>query len=213
MPDMGQYRQSSAAIPKPIALRPVERTVPATHAQAIPAAHSHGSMSGTRVMMGTAPQQGHFHPMPVIGHAEAFYLKHIKQAEEAGDRHARASHKVGQHVTSALDPKMAWNDKLKRFVHCMERYSVAPPDADDSLLAFYQKLADCIRRQAGQEAIHVARAKHESFEKRVKAGESREKVEEEAEQFFFGLMGRGGKPEWCSKDAWAHLTAWRDHWV
>jgi hypothetical protein len=208
MPDMGHHRDTtSTSVPKPIALRPMTPT------HAISPAHGHGSVAGARVVMHATPQRGHFHPLPVIGHAEAFYLKHIKDAEAAGDRHARASHKVGQHVTSALDPKMAWGDKLKRFVHCLERYCAAPPDADETLTAFYQKLADCIRRQAGQAAIQLARAKNESFERRIKAHESRDAIEEEAEQFFFGLMGHGGKPEWCSREAWSQLTGWRDHWV
>src|SRR5438067_9134086 len=106
---------------------------------------------------------GTFHPLPVIGHAEAFYLKHIEQAEAAGDRHARAAHKVGQYVTAAINPKMAWDDKMKRFYHCLDKYCVPPHTADESLRAFYQKLGDLVRRHAGQEALASARKHHDEY--------------------------------------------------
>lgn len=172
---------------------------PAAHHHA-PAAHSHHA-------------HGSFHPLPVIGHAEAFYLKHVQEAEAAGDRHARASHKVGQHVTAALDPKMPWEQKLLRFRRALEHYCVVPHDADPALQAFYAKLADLVRRHAGQEAARLARKQHEGYTKRLQAGASRDTVEEEAETFFFGMLGHGGRPDWCPQETWNQITAWRDHWV
>ena len=157
--------------------------------------------------------RGHFHPLPVIGHAEAFYLKHVKEAEAAGDRHARASHKVGQHVTAALDVKMSWEQKHKRFARALEHYCIIPGDAGPALHAFYTKLAELVRRHAGQEALRLARKQHEAYSQRVKAGESREAVEEDAEKFFFDLLGHAGCPNWCTPEAWQQITAWRDHWV
>ena len=209
--------------PEPLPLRPSHTS---THSPAHSPPHSGpgGSMAGhSHYGPHTAGQgakgahvaqpRGHFHPLPVIGHAEAFYLKHIEQAEAAGDRHARAAHKVGQHTTSALDPKMPWEQKLKRFVHCLERYCVAPADADEALAAFYHKLGDLVRRHAGQEALHMARKHHDEYQRRQRGGESREAIEEQAEVFFFDLLGHGGRPDWCSKEAWTQITTWRDHWV
>jgi hypothetical protein len=161
-----------------------------------------------------APLAGrHFHPLPVIGHAAAFYEKHIQQAETAGDRHARAAHKVGLHVTNALGHNLPWEEKLKHFTHSLGHYCVAPPDADDGLVSFYQKLGDLVRRHAGQEALHIARKRHEEFNRRLKAGEDRDKIEDDAETFFFDLLGHGGRPDWCSREAWGAIVAWRDQWV
>ena len=84
-------------------------------------AHAPGSL---------APKLGSFHPLPVIGHPPAFYERHVKQAEAAGDVHARASHKVGQYVTEAIDPKLPWEQKLKCFRHALKHYSAAPDGAD-----------------------------------------------------------------------------------
>jgi hypothetical protein len=218
---------SPAHPPEPIPLQPSQAGGAATASHAAPArsatAHtaSHGTAHGTvhGTVHGVAhlpsPHQlrGNYHPLPVIGHAEAFYVKHIEQAEAAGDKHARASYKVGQHTTAALDPKMPWDQKLKRFVHCLHRYCAAPPDADEVLAMFYQKLGDLVRRHAGQEALLLARKYHEDYHHRLKAGESRETIENEAEVFFFDLLGHGGRPEWCSKEAWLQITGWRDHWV
>jgi len=189
--------------PTPIPLRPaqvdVQRTAVANAASGAPIHVAH--------------VRGHFHPLPVIGHAEAFYVKHVQQAEAAGDPHAKAAYKVGQHVTSALDPKMPWDQKLKRFNHVLGHYCVVPVDADSSLQMFYGKLGDLVRRHAGQEALHSARKHHEEYLRRLKAGEARDKIEEDAEVYFFDLCGHAGCPAWCSKEAWGQITAWRDHWV
>ena len=160
------------------------------------------------------PGAANFHPLPVIGHAEAFYEKHIAQAVAAGDKHAKASHKVAQYVTAAISPNMAWDDKMKRFFHCLDKYCVAPPDADESLRNFYQKLGDVVRRHAGQEALAAARKRHEEFTRRLKASEDRGAIEDDAEKFFFDLLGHGhGCPNWCSKEAFHQIVTWRDQWV
>src|SRR5215213_7520794 len=99
---------------------------------------------------------GSFHPMPVIGHPPAFYERHIRQAEAAGDVHARASHKVGQYVTEAIDPKVAWEHKLKCFKHVLKHHCIAPEGADEPTQAFYKKLRDVVRRHAGTEGLHAA---------------------------------------------------------
>lgn len=156
---------------------------------------------------------GRFHPIPVIGHPESFYLKHAKEAEAAGDRHARASHKVGQYVTTALTPGMAWGEKIHRFLHALDKYCVAPANADESLKAFYRKLGDIVRRYAGQEAVTVARHKHESLLARLNTGETRDILEDEAEFFFFDMLGHHQCPDWCCKEAYRQIITWRDFWV
>ena len=199
---------------EPLPLAPLPpASNPPTHERPRVAGHPAPAHTTPPVANHSIHPRGHFHPLPVIGHAEAFYLKHIQQAEAAGDHHAKASHKVGQHVTSALDPNLTWEQKLKRFMHCLDHYCVAPAAADESLATFYHKLADLVRRHAGQEAMHVGRKHHEEYQKRLRSGESRETIDNDAEKFFFHLLGHGAQPVWCSKEAWAHLTAWRDHWV
>lgn len=200
--------------PEPLPLTPLpphskapSMVRPIAIAPAMPATHAH------RVGGHATHPKGHFHPLPVIGHPEAFYVKHIQQAEAIGDQHARASHKVGQHVTSALDPKLSWDQKLKRFEHCLHRYCVVPTDADEGVRSFYHKLADLVRRHAGQEALHLGRIRHGEYQRRQRSGESREVIENDAETFFPSLLGHGGRPDWCSIEAWAQLTSLRDHWV
>lgn len=197
-----------AARPSFVTHRPTSRAVPAATATdaAVPGSRPAPLPHGPH-----APR--HFHPLPVIGHAPAFYEKHIQQADASGDRHARAAHKVGLHITTALGPALAWDEKLKRFIHCLEHYCVAPDDADESLQSFYQKLGDLVRRHAGQEAIHLSRKQHEEYTRRLKAGEPRAKIEDDADLFFVRLLGHNGRPDWCSREAWATVVAWRDQWV
>ena len=193
--------------PLPPSSKPPSTARPIALAPATPAAPIHP------IAAHAAHHRGHFHPLPVIGHPEAFYLKHIQQAEASGDPHARASHKIGQHVTSALDPKLSWEQKHKRFVHCLHHYCVAPPDADEGIRGFYQKLADLVRRHAGQEALHLARARHGEYQRRLRAGESRDAIENDAELFFPTLLGHETRPEWCGSEAWNQISGLRDQWV
>jgi hypothetical protein len=179
-----------------------------------PAPTPAGSSTSSR-NVASAPTRsiGRFHPVPVIGHPEAFYVKHAKEAEAAGDKHARASHKVGQYVTSGLTQGMPWEEKLRRFTHALDKYCHPPHQADDSLKAFYQKLKDIVRRHAGQEAIRVARLRNDEWMARLKRGESRVTLEDEAEMFFFELLGHSQCPDWCSKEAYNQIITWRDYWV
>lgn len=165
---------------------------------------AHGTHGG-----GTA----RFHPMPVIGHPPAFYERHAAQADAASDRHAKAGHKVGQHVTAALDPVMSWAEKHKRFCHCLKNYCVAPTEADEALASYYHKLADLVRRHAGHEALTTGRHHHQEYMKRLKAGETKDQIADDAEVFFFNLLGHSQCPDWCSREAWSQLTEWRDYWV
>lgn len=157
---------------------------------------------------------GYFHPLPVIGHPEAFYAKHAKEAEAAGNTHARAAHKVGQYVTLGLDRNLPIDRKLRDFCHALSHYCTAPPDADESLKVFYGKLRDLVRRHAGQEALRLAREKHDEFRRRLAKGESRDSLTDEAELFFPKLLGHCHEsPDWMSKEAWQQIRLLENQWV
>ena len=158
-------------------------------------------------------QTGTFHPLPVIGHPPAFYDRHIKLAEQAGDRHARASHKVGQYVTEGIDPKLPWEHKLKCFRHALKHHCVAPEGADEHLVTFYHKLSDLVRRHASTEAIHAAQRFHADATKRLQAGTPRPVIEDEADDFFTGLLGHDRAPDWCTREAADQVSRIRQQWV
>jgi hypothetical protein len=164
-------------------------------------------------MAGTLQQQaGSFHPMPVIGHPVAWYGRHIEQAEAAGDVHARASHKVGQYVTEAIDPKAPWDHKIKCFKHALKHYAVAPDAADEGLRIFYKKLGDVVRKYAGNEALHEAQRFSIEAQKRTAQGEDRAMVEDDADDFYTHLMGHERTPEWCTPDVAERISKLRQQW-
>lgn len=161
----------------------------------------------------SAPRADSFHPLPVIGHPPAFYDRHIQTAEKAGDRHAKASHKVGQYVTAGLDPKRPWDDKVFMFRRALEKYCAAPEGAGEGVQTFYAKMADLVRRHGGAEAVRAARRTHEDLLKCLKAGTSRGECEDRAEQFFQTLFGHERCPPWCSKEAASQVAEMRDYWI
>lgn len=155
-----------------------------------------------------------FHPLPVIGYPEAYYVRHIAQADLAGDQLAHRSYKVAQYVTLALDPKKPWAEKVKCFCHALKHYCAPPPDAGPEVRAFYAKLADLVRRYAGQEVLRLAAHEHESYQVRLHAGVPRAEIEEEADAFFSNLLPHSHQcPEWFSKDIWGRVCAIRDQWI
>lgn len=158
-------------------------------------------------------KSGSFHPLPVIGHPPAFYERHIKQADASGDVHARASHKVGQYVTEGIDPKLPWEHKLKCFKHALKHHCTPPEGADEGLQTFYRKLGEVVRRHAGQEALHAAQKFSMDAIKKVNTGTPRPQVEDEADDFFIGLLGHERTPEWCSKEISEQISRIRQQWV
>ena len=74
--------------------------------------------------MATAHETRQFHPLPVIGYPEAYYAKHIKDADSHGDKIAHEAYKVGQYITLALDPHLSWEEKLKYFRHALKRHTL-----------------------------------------------------------------------------------------
>ena len=161
------------------------------------------------------PHQHRFHPLPVIGHPHAWYEKHIKQADQLGDVHARASHKVGLYITDALDPKLSWSDKLRHFKHVLEKHCTAPAGADESLQTFYHKLADLVRRYASQEAIRLVRHQHEKYMNRLRqGGATREAIADEADTFFPEFIGHDHDcPAWFTPPAWEQMRQIEAQWI
>jgi hypothetical protein len=152
--------------------------------------------------------------MPEIGRPESFYAKLVKGADQQADVHLHESAKVGQYITLALDPSLAWDDKLKYFRHALKRHCVPPPYPDDDVWMFYQQLADLVRQYAGQEALRLSSTEDDLYAARLSMGQSREKIEDDAEAFFQKLMGSGDQcPEWFNEMDWAQLKLIRDQWI
>ena len=154
-----------------------------------------------------------FHPLPVIGHPETWYAKHIEQADAAGDPLAHCAYKVGQYVTLALDPKRSWEDKTKHFRHTLKHHCHPTGECDEETLAFFQKLADLVCRYASQEAMRLARQEHDGYTMRAEMGVPRDTLVEEAEVFFPTLMGHGNRPEFLSDQAFNVIRELRDKWI
>jgi len=152
--------------------------------------------------------------IPVIGRPESYYAKLAHDAERRADVHAREAAKVGQYLTLALDPALSWEQKLKYFMHALRRHCQPPPLPDDDVWAFYRDLSQLIRQHAGAEALRIASAEDDMYAARLSLGQSREKIEDEAEQFFGRIMGHGDEcPEWCNETDWAQLRMIRDQWI
>jgi len=157
---------------------------------------------------GTMPQ------LPEIGHPESYYAKLAHEADRRQDLHAHEAAKVGQYVTLALDPALSWSEKLKYFRHALKRHCHPPPFPTEEVWLFYQQLADLVRRHAGQEALRICSQEDDLYAARLSMGQEREKIEEEAEQFFANIMGTGdARPEWFNEEDWAQLKLLRDQWI
>lgn len=164
--------------------------------------------------MVTAQRSGAFHPLPVIGHPETWYIKHAKDAEAAGDSHARASFKVGQYVTIGLDHKRPWEERVAAFRHALKHYCTATPDSEECIKSFYAKLGELVRRHASNEALKMARHKNDEFNIRLSNGAARDELVDEAETFFPSLLGHShGCPEYYNPDTYTALRAIEDRWV
>jgi hypothetical protein len=158
-------------------------------------------------------QKPQFHPLPVIGYPEAYYAKHIKQADEVGNVIAHNAHKVGQYVTLGLEQKRSWEEKSKFFKHTLKHHCAAPADADPDTQAFYQKLRALVIRYGSQEARRLARQEADGYNMRLEMGVAREALVDEAEVFFPSLLGHGDCPDFISPEVYKELQALRDRWV
>jgi hypothetical protein len=158
-------------------------------------------------------QANRFHPLPVIGHPDAFYTKHIKAAEEAGDIHARESHKVGRYITLAMDHQMVWEEKVRHFRHALKHHCNAPPDAGSDVVQFYEKLAELVRRHAGQEAVRFVNRENDAMRLRERKGTPRENLKQEAVELKRRVLGEvDACPGWMSKDGFEQVTRVLGQW-
>jgi hypothetical protein len=159
-------------------------------------------------------QQRALPSMPPIGRPESFYAKLTHEADRAGDVHAHEAAKVGQYITLALDEALPWDEKLKYFRHVLKRHCQSPPFPDDDVAAFYARLSDLVRQYAGQEALRIASREDDLYAARLSMGQSRNQLEDEAEEFFGKLMGSGEQcPDWITEADWAQLKLIRDQWI
>lgn len=152
--------------------------------------------------------------MPEIGHPESYYAKRVHMADEAQDVHAHEAYKVGQYVTLAMDPNLSWDEKLKYFRHALKRHCQPPPIPDDDVWMFYRNLSDLVRRHCGYEALRLASMEDDLYAARLSMGQTREKIEDDAEAFFDKLLGsHDACPDWFSEEDFAQLKMIRDQWI
>lgn len=153
-------------------------------------------------------------PLPEIGRPESYYAKMIREADREGWSHAREANKVGQYITLAMDRHLEWEEKLKYFEHALKRHCQPPPFPDDDVWMFYRQLADLVRQYAGQEALRMASNEDDMYAARLSMGQTREKLEDEAEVFFGRLMGGNDQcPAWFNETDWQQVKLIRDQWI
>ena len=151
--------------------------------------------------------------LPEIGRRESYYVNLARRAQEQNDPHLRAAAKVGQYITIASDASLAWPQKLEHYRHALLRHCVPPAWPDDATWLFYRGLADLVRRHAGKVALRMASSEDDLFAARLAMGQSRGKIEDDAEQFFASLIPPGGCPEWFNEDDYETLKLIRNQWI
>jgi hypothetical protein len=150
--------------------------------------------------------------LPEIGHPESYYSRKCHEAERAGDVHKREAYKVGQYVTLAVDPHLEWEGKLKYFKHAIKRHCVPPPLPDEPVWLFYRSLANLVREHAGREALRMASTEDDLYAARISMGQTREKIEDEAEEFFARIIP-AEMAEWFNEEDYNQLKLIRDQWI
>jgi len=157
---------------------------------------------------------GHvFPPLPEMGQKESFYSRKAKEADAAGDVHARAAYKVAQYITSALPPELPWEQKLRYLEHALNKHAAPPPPLDDEIWNYYNQLKDLVRTYTGQEALRLVNAQHEAFNARLEAGEPRYKIRSDAAPFFRQFISTEDCPAWFHLWDFNALKALRKQWA
>lgn len=152
--------------------------------------------------------------MPEIGRPESYYANLVRFAEREANEHLHEAAKVGQYVTLAMDPSLDWDAKLKYFRHVLKRHCQPPPYPDDDIWMFYKSLADLVRQHCGFEALRLASVEDDLYAARINMGQTRETIENEAEIFFFKVMGSNDqRPDWFNDSDWQQLKMLRDQWI
>jgi len=150
--------------------------------------------------------------LPEIGHPESWYAKRVHEADRAGEVHKREAYKVGQYITLAMDPHLNWEEKLKYFRHALKRHCVPPPLPDDAVWMFYRGLQDLVRQHAGVEALRLASTEDDLYAARLAMGQTRDKLEDDAEDFFARLVPPEC-PDWFNEEDFQQLKLIRDQWI
>lgn len=152
--------------------------------------------------------------LPAVGHPESHYAKLAHDADRVGDPHGHEAAKVGQYLTLAREESLTWEDKLKYYRHALKRHCQTPALAEAEVEAFYGKLADLVRQHAGMEALRIASGVDDLYAARLSMGQSREQIEDEAEEFFAKILGSGDHcPEHFNEADWQQLKLIRDQWI
>jgi hypothetical protein len=152
--------------------------------------------------------------LPGIGLDEHFYAQQARDADRAGDRHAREAAKVGMYVTLAMDVHMPWEEKLRHFTHAMNRHCHPPAFADDRVWSFYRDLSHLAKEYCGAEAVRLASKEDDFYAARLAMGQSRDQIENDAEVFFDKLIGRGDHcPPYLLEDDYQTVRMIRDQWI
>ncbi len=152
-------------------------------------------------------------PMPEIGHSETYYAKYVHRADKAGDVHAHEAFKVGQYITLARNPYLAWSEKLKYYRHAINRHCNPPAYPDDEIWMFYRNLADLVRRHCGQEALKLLSVEDDTYAKRITLGQLQETIQNEADAFFRRFIPGEECPEWFNHEDFDAMKIIRNQWI
>lgn len=154
-----------------------------------------------------------FPRLPEIGRRESYYARLARRAQEERDPHLRAAAKVGQYITIANNPALDWEAKLMHYQHALQRHCAPPPFPDDETWMFYRSLADRVRQHAGQVALRLASSEDDIYAARLAMGQIRERIEDDAEEFFARLIPADGCPEWFNEADYDMLKLIRNQWI
>ena len=152
-------------------------------------------------------------PIPELGEAEKVYGKRAQQAEKAGDVYGASANKVAQYVTLGLDPALDWSGKLRYLEHALKKHAAPKPPIDDEVLAFYQKLQEFVKQQAGSEALKLVYQQDAELQARKESKkEPIFKLRSDAALFFRQFLPAGDRPDWFTDEDYAELIALRNKW-
>jgi len=151
--------------------------------------------------------------MPEIGHPERYYAQLAIVAESSHDIHARAAAKVGQYITLAIQPRLIWEERLKYFHHALRRHCAPPSMASQEVWIFYQRLANLVRRHAGEEALKVIVVEDDLYAKRKATGQTFLRIRADAASFFYRFIPTERCPEWFNAEDYAQMKLFRDQWL
>lgn len=153
-------------------------------------------------------------PLPEIGQPESWYARQVKQADQAGNHHAREGYKVGQYITLGLNPRLEWAKKLRYFEHALHCHCAAPPLAGENVWLFYARLGELVREHAGAEALRLSSLEDDFWASQIRTGVPRTIIVARAQAFFKGILGeRDERPEYLNQNDYEQLRILRNQWL